>query len=277
MQKAQQSTTEDILWEALHSLTGATGRGNNAPFVELYLNICEQIRPQVSVEIGAREAAFSVKLKSRSPQTQCYAFEANPYVFEQFRNSAKDVTYLNEAIGAETGTRPFFIPIALPRPGHALTLLRTNPVSSLKLRAVEGVDYEEVSCKCDTLDAWHERLGWPASVLWIDVEGAVADVIGGATRCLSECVRCIFVELEKKATWKDQWLAPDVTAAMTRFGFRPVARDFETAWQYNQIFVRDELVTRSTLTLVQKYVARLMENSRSSDPAPPAAADRSKP
>ena len=253
----------DLLWEKVHSITGSMGRNNNAAFVECYLEMCERISPQVSFEIGAREANFSRQLKTRCPQTTTYAFEANPYVYEQFREAVSaGILYVNEAISCDSASREFFIPLVFSRPHGLLRLANTNPTSSLKLRKGDGVEYESVICKCDTLDSWHERLGWPTSVLWIDVEGAVGEVIQGAARSLGSCVQCVFVELEKSAGWKDQWLAPHVVGAMNKFGFIALVRDCETPWQYNQIFVREQAVKTEVVDSIKNYMERLFVDSR---------------
>jgi FkbM family methyltransferase len=249
----------DLLWEKLHVAAGITGRNNNSAFVDLYLEICEELAPEVTFEIGAREAAFSKEIGRLCPRTACYAFEANPYVFNRFKDQiGTHVTYLNEAIGNETAQKQFHIPMSVPRANGALRLQLTNPTSSLKLRSADGVEYESVTCHCDTLDSWHERLGWPTSALWIDVEGAVDEVVRGAIRSLERSVQCAFVELEKSPAWKGQWLAADMTRAMEEMGFHALARDFETPWQYNQIFVSERAMIPRIIDRVGAYVDRIL-------------------
>ena len=254
------NSVHDLLWEKLHAVAGATGRGQNTGFPELFLDVCELLGPGASFEVGAREALFSSEIKRRRPEISCYAFEANPYVFERFRKGLQpDIKYLNEAIGPDNIPKQFHIPLTIPRPSGDLQLSNTNPTSSLKLRTGSGILYETVTCKCDTLDAWHERVGWPASALWIDAEGATDEVIRGASQALLRSVVCIAIELERSAGWRGQWLAGDVIAELRKVGFHPVARDCEMPWQYNQMFVSERVMTPRILERVRTYVDKLLK------------------
>lgn len=253
---------QDLLWEKLHAIAGASGRDRNAEFRELFLELCCIIGPRASFEVGAREALYSRELTKRLPKTKCYAFEANPYVFERFRTlMPAGLNYVNEAIGCDGSPKQFYIPRTIPRRNGNLKLTKINPTSSLKLRRGAGIEYETVTCNCNTLDVWHERLGWPTSAVWIDAEGATEEVIRGASRALRSSIACVFVEMEKSAGWKDQWLAGDVIAAMESFGFRPLARDCETVWQYNQIFICGRAMSASVVKSVGKYIDRLLGGS----------------
>src|ERR1700678_4051107 len=91
------NSVNDVLWEKLHAVAGATGRGKNSGFLELFLEVCGLVAPDASFEVGAREARYSTEIKRRQPEISCHAFEANPYVFERFRKTLRpDITYLNE-------------------------------------------------------------------------------------------------------------------------------------------------------------------------------------
>jgi FkbM family methyltransferase len=262
----------DLLWERVHLVAGATGRNKNDAFVELFIAICEQINPKASFEVGAYGAEFSLELKRRVPRIAGFAFEANPYVFRQFKSQMPDgLAYLNQAIGSDTSPKQFHIPKIIPQAGVAVRLPENNRTSSLRIRELKGVEYETITCECSTLDTQHEEIGWPSSVLWIDVEGAIGDVIRGGVRAIERCVQCVMVELEKPSHWAGQWIADDVIKFMERMGFHPLARDFETSWQYNQIFVRQDAMTPRIVKLVDGYLDYIMPKPQTSAQVSPTA------
>ena len=254
----------DLLWEKLHLSARATGRNSNSHFVELFLSVCCELPITACFEVGAFEASFSKEMKRRRPELAVYAFEANTEVFRRFRQTMPEgVAYLNEAIGSEEGMCTFHIPVAVTgRRGQVVRPRRGNiRTSSLHAQSSVDVQYESISCKCSTLDAWQARVGWPASAVWIDVEGAAQDVLSGATEALRSGVQCVAIELEKRSFWVNQWLAPDVTGFMGELDFVPLARDMETDWQYNQIFMRKSAISKSVLNLVGEYIDVLLRQA----------------
>jgi hypothetical protein len=84
----------------------------------------------------------------------------------------------------------------------------------------------------------------------------------GAKASMQNGVQCVAIELEKRSFWRDQWLASDVAAFMARFDFAPLARDMETGWQYNQIFMRRTAISKSVLKRVGKYIDALLHDTR---------------
>jgi hypothetical protein len=108
------------------------------------------------------------------------------------------------------------------------------------------------------LDAWMGELDWPGSALWIDVEGAAKEVLMGARKSLRNGVQCVAIEMEKRSFWADQWLAPDISSFMAEFDFLPLARDMETGWQYNQIFIHRAAISQSVLKVVGNYIDVLL-------------------
>lgn len=251
----------DLMWEKLHLSAGATGRNCNSHFVELFLSVCCELAITACFEVGAFEASFSKEIKRRRPELAVYAFEANAEVFRRFRQTIPEgITYLNEAIGSEEGMCMFHIPVAVggtdgeivrPRRGNIRT-------SSLHPQNSDDVEYESVSSKCSTLDAWQAKLGGPPSAVWIDVEGAAKEVLSGGRNALGNSIQCVAIELEKRSFWVDQWLAADVTGFMAELDFVPLARDMETGWQYNQIFIRRSVISKSVLNHVGKYIDVLL-------------------
>jgi len=251
----------DYLWRRIHEVTGATGRNKNQAFRDLYQKLCVGLRPDWILEIGAHEALFSKQMSQLLPEAQIVAFEANPFVYERFKGQVpKTVTYLNQAVGADTSPKTLFIPRTIPKRDGEISLLRANPISSLKNRVAEGVSYEQVACECTTVDHVLERANRAATVaLWIDVEGAAGDVLLGATQSLTNAIVALFVEVETQSAWSGQWLAEDVQSHLEAKGFVSLARDFETTWQYNEMFIRRELVSDEVLNMLGDYLLALLE------------------
>jgi hypothetical protein len=53
----------------------------------------------------------------------------------------------------------------------------------------------------------------------------------------------VMVEVEDRAFWgAEQWLRPDVVSHLYDRGLVPVARDFQSRYQYNIVFVRADLL-----------------------------------
>lgn len=252
----------DFLWRRIHEITGATGRNKNQAFRDLYQKLCVGLRPDWIFEIGAHEALFSRQMSQLLPEAQILAFEANPFVYERFKGQVpKSVAYLNQAVGADTSPKTLFIPRTIPKRDGEISLLRANPISSLKNRVAEGVSYEQVECECTTVDSLLGKANRSSTVaLWIDVEGAAGDVLLGANQSLSSAVVALFVEVETESAWSGQWLAEDVQEYLESRGFVSLARDCETTWQYNEIFIRRELISDDVLNRVGDYMLALLEN-----------------
>ena len=260
-----------VVWERLHETTGSIGtRGDaTARFEELFHAICMRIEPTLFLEIGAFEASMSQRIAASLPETGVYAFEANPFVWAHFRPQlAPAVNYISSAVGAEVGDRELLIPRELPAKGGR-ELAAKNRIASLHRRIREGARYERVQVRCTTIDefvASHASSG--AAAIWMDVEGAAADVLLGARKTLSERVAVACIELENRARWEQQWLDHEVAGFMGELGFLPLVRDRMTPFQYNQIFLARGYLEEGIERLLGDYIDALI---RSSAPRPGTA------
>lgn len=253
----------DYVWDHLHEVVGATGRNRNAEFIKLFQNICVKIKPKLFLEIGAHGAEFSKTLTSLLPGAKVIAYEANPFVFEKFKSKIPNsMEYLNLAVGADMLPKTLFIPIVLPTQDGTRNLAVANTTSSLKPRTNDSVVNEKVVCECTTVDEIVKKAGLPKPVImWIDVEGAVGDVLFGAHRTLSKNMAAVFVEVETSAAWSGQWMASEISDYMKMQGFLPLARDRETAWQYNQIFLHKDYLNAGIFELLGEYISTLLKKN----------------
>jgi FkbM family methyltransferase len=229
------------LWETLLNHTGRVGRDQTVFLEQFYIDLCVRIGARLCIEIGAHEASGLRRLGQVLPEARLLAYEANPYVYQRFVNRvAAGIRYLNQAVAHDDQPRVLKIPRVMPVREGQRTLPRENLTSSLRVRNMERVEYEEVTVACTTLDSiLSEQPGLAPVSLWIDVEGAAGDVLAGATRALRSEVALIYIELENKTSWKGQWLDQDVARFLAGYGFVPLARDMQTPWQYNQLFIQE--------------------------------------
>ena len=212
---------------------------SNRLLVALFKKILKKCPVDCVYEVGANSAKFSIEVREEGLVEKCVAFEANPYNYDIFTRAynyeALGIKYLNLAVSDSDGTIQF-------------QLMRNNPEgevpyaignNSILKREETNITYEECSVRSVRLDSFCVEDA-SAKALWIDVEGAQASVLSGATETIQK-TKAIFIEVEELQYWQKQWLVSDVTKFLENLGFVPVARDFEYSHQYNIIFVRKDL------------------------------------
>jgi len=154
--------------------------------------------------------------------------------------TAVGLDYRHAALASEAGEATFLV--RLREDGSAIP----DGQGSLLVRPDHQPGYEEVTVRAATLD--DEVGGTGRIAMWVDVEGAVAEVFGGASRVL-EITDVLIVEVESVRRWDgQQWLAPDVEAHLARAGLQAVARDMQSRRQFNVLYVRSELLDEPAVT-----------------------------
>jgi|GEM_PF-1029961 len=186
-----------------------------------------------TLEIGAYEAGFSKNIKTARPEIDAIAFEANPFVYDHYKESVlgAGVDYRQACVnstGEETSIR---IPLDYRGTDRKLTnqmcsIMSNNSTVNTKEMLVPGVclDKSMTLTEEDTI------------VAWIDVEGACGAVLPGCVETLKRCT-AVYIEVESMPIWDGQWLAKDVGAFFAAQGFFPVVKDFQSANQYNVIYI----------------------------------------
>lgn len=192
------------------------------------------------LEIGAFEASFSIDMKKRFPKSQVFAFEAGKYNYEYnssvFDYSSNGVNYLNLAISDKEEVINFYV---------------RNNSDEGKVFGANGIiertdesEYQEViqvqATPIDLFLSQNELLD-KSKCMWVDAEGSLKKVFGGAKQSLENTL-AIFVEVEEYQYWSDQWLRKDVENFLTSNGFVPIARDFEDNLQYDVIFIKEKFL-----------------------------------
>jgi FkbM family methyltransferase len=208
----------------------------------LYFDLLGAVSPQLFIEVGARDAAVSLRARESLPHARVVAFEPNPfnaaYFKSQFDYEGNGIEYQQLALAESTGKLCLYV----PREVGGKELPAKNGLSSLLKRASADTVYDEVEVSAVTLDDF-----FPASVsqgccVWIDVEGASGKVISGGQRLLGQA-HLLMIEVEDRVVWHEQWLADDVLKFLSAVKLIPVARDFQW-WpdNYNIICVRSDLL-----------------------------------
>ena len=102
---------------------------------QAFRDLCLELAPTVSLEVGAHEAEFSRWLKSEIPSAHCVAFEANPFVHDKFADDlgGTGVEYHHLAVSLVNGTVDLGIPRRFHNPlrGRRFRKRRTSRMASL--------------------------------------------------------------------------------------------------------------------------------------------------
>lgn len=187
------------------------------------------------VEAGAKDAGASRRAATHGEVAEVVAFEANPYTHRRFVDavSADGVDYRHQALAEREEEMTFLV--RLSEDGKPMA----DGQGSLLVRPDHLPGYERVPVVARRLD---ESLGNLSSTLttalWVDVEGASAQVLRGASGVLDSVV-AVMIEVESDRRWEGQeWIDHDVVRFFAEFGLAPVARDRQSRLQYNIVFAR---------------------------------------
>lgn len=229
---------------------------------QAFRDLCLELGPTVSLEVGAHEAAFSQWLKSEVPSAHCVAFEANPFVHEKFADDldGTGVEYHQLAVSEVNGTVDLGIPRRLhnPRRNRRFRKRRTSRMASLgHHRWAERT--ETVPVPSVPLDDFVSINDDDVVVAWIDVEGATGPVLSSGEKVLSHA-SLVYIEVENEPVWRGQWLDVDVARYLSECGLVPVLRDIQRPHQYNVVFASAELAAAPRMARLCDAVYRPVDD-----------------
>lgn len=210
---------------------------------QAFRDLCVELAPTVSLEVGAHEAEFSRWLKTEVPSAHCVAFEANPFVHDKFAGDldGTGVEYHHLAVSEVNGTVALGIPRRFHNPlrDRRFRKRRTSRMASLgDHRYAERT--ETVTVPSVPLDDFVSVNAEDVVVAWIDVEGASGAVLTSGEKVLSHA-SLVYIEVESEQVWRGQWLDVDVARYLADCGLVPVLRDVLRPHQYNVVFARADL------------------------------------
>lgn len=196
------------------------------------------LSPRTVIEIGAHEASFSCKIKGRLSAARVLAFEANPDVYTKYQSevASRGVEYISHCISDVSETVAFSMPI------HDKYGAATGMGSVLADTGYEQFKRYDVAAV--PLDTFLGESADEPNAIWVDVEGALGKVLGGAERALQSCV-ALYAEIETRQRWAGQAIDVDIIPILASHGLVPLLRDVQRHWQYNILCVRDRLIDAS--------------------------------
>lgn len=229
---------------------------------QAFRDLCIELAPTVSLEVGAHEAAFSRWLKSELPGAHCVAFEANPYVHDKFAEglAGTGVDYHHLAVSETNGTVDLGIPRRFHNPllGRRFGKRRTSRMASLaRHRYAERT--ETVPVPSVPLDDFVSIDDDDVVVAWIDVEGASGAVLTSGEKVLSHA-SLVYIEVENEQVWRGQWLDVDVVRYLADCDLVPVLRDIQRPHQYNVVFASAALAATPRMARLCDAVYRPTED-----------------
>lgn len=215
----------------------------------LFVAIQAALRPEVGLEIGAYGAEISLALaRNRIPM---HAFEPNGAKHARcagaVQGSGLPIRYSAVAVGGSEGLVTFH---ASTEAAGATADRRAGANSLLPpCRQINGC--EAVTVPSVTLAGYLDRHGLadvPFSAA-ISVGGALGPLFAGAGAAFERCLSAL-VEVEDRAIWQGQMLAPEAVAALAARGLIPVARDFHRPFQYSLLLLRPEGLRNAEVRLL---------------------------
>lgn len=187
---------------------------------ELFDAICGICKPSIVCDVGAFNGDESFRFAKALPASLIYAFEASHRNYMQFfvENTRFDAlgnfTAVHSAVSDRVGTADF----------HILEANTSVPdwrrAANSLLPRLDGHEAAVVTVPCTTLDAYFaDRASNEDSfALWIDVEGALDQVLRGGVDVLRRTF-IVRAELEWKELWQGQALAQQIVHEFERLGF----------------------------------------------------------
>lgn len=212
---------------------------------DFFFDLVSRLSPDLFIEAGAKAADASLRARRLLPgPSQVVAFEANPFTHERFSKktdyAASGVAYRNVALSTKPGTVSFNVRKTDDgRPS-------ADGQGSLLKNETYDPGHIQVQVEATILDDVVEEFSARQCVLWVDVEGAVREVLGGAQATL-RASSVVFIEVEDREYWASQWLRARVLEELSRAGLVPIARDYQSRFQWNVVCVQKNLLASRDL------------------------------
>lgn len=224
---------------------------------DIFAELTVALGPRLVLEIGAHEAGYSAKIKSRLPGARVIAMEANPKVYDRFRNKliSVGIEYINVIVSGVDGQKTLRVP------------KRADGKERLSMGSIlddrKGKDFSEYVVESFRLDSLVRD--FIDNVIWVDVEGACLEVLRGGNETLSKCL-ALYAEVEDSERWSGQALFSEVVARLGEFDIVPVLSDVQRErWQSNVLFVHRSLLSdERVISAYDRFFGKLSHISPSS-------------
>lgn len=195
------------------------------------------------------------------------AFEANPLNYDRHKSTPEFVTsnveYIHSALSDSDGDITFNIQIVQGKES-------ADGQGSILSRSEIAEGEKPVSVSAIRLDNYFRPASFKSAVVWMDVEGATRQVLSGMDGIING-IDMLYVEVEDRRYWEDQWLSTEVLQYGLSRGLTPVARDFQSRYQYNILFLSERsLVHEQVRFALAEHISRV-GNKTSLEEEQPAA------
>jgi len=163
------------------------------------------------VDIGANIGWYSIHVANADREANVIAVEPIPSSFRWMlaaiaANSLTNVTPLNTAVGAQSGTTTLFVDATI-----------SGAASAAPSTGEAGL--EAITCEVKTIDEIVYSHNGTADVLKLDIEGGELLALRGATRVLSEQRPIVFCEMLRKLARPFGYHPNDIIALMGDYGY----------------------------------------------------------
>jgi FkbM family methyltransferase len=207
-----------------------------------FYEVSRALGPDLFIEAGAKDASSSRRARRRMDPKRIVAFEANPYTHKTYarkfskNNIDRNIEYLHLALSDQPGQVTF----------NVNKSAEGKPVvdgrGSLLKHEYKPNGFIEVTVEATSLDTFFADHDYSSCAMWIDVEGALEGVLTGGASTLDKA-SIVIVEIEDRSMWgSGQWMREDVVSYLYDHGLVPVARDFQSRYQYNIVFIRQTVL-----------------------------------
>jgi len=211
-----------------------------------FLPLLKQHLPDnpVIIEAGAFNGKDTKKLSQYFPTGIIHAFEPVPEIFKELTLQTENIPNIlryQVALSTQTGSTTFYLAEHPKKPGkicQAGTLLK--PKERL---AKSPITYpREISVPTITLDAWSKKYDINRiNFMWLDLQGHELAVLQASPTIL-KTVQLIYIEVNFIQAYENQPCYDEINAWMAFNGFSPIARDFESTYEWffgNVLYARN--------------------------------------
>jgi len=220
----------------------------------LFFRIVRELDPDLFVEAGAKDGSTSRRARKYLPLATITAFEANPFTYRRFESAfsagSGKISYLHRALSDADGEVTFNVRVVNGKPA-------ADGQGSILTSQDTSVGHQAVTVNASRLDTFFPADTFNRCAIWMDVEGASRQVLKGATSILPQ-VDALFIEVQDRPGWENQWLSSDVMQFLADFDLMPICRDFQARYLYNILFLRSVNLRNDRVRL---FIAEHLSNA----------------